>query len=623
MKKLEELPDILWIEEVAKLFWVSQMTLRRWDKSWILQSFRLTDSQHRRYRKDDITNLFNQKNMKDTSRNNTKDIFDDLKFHGIHFTPDILANFVAKKMIECHDDSIPNTINICDPAIGDGSLIIPLYEQLSKKGVKNIGTYWFDIKLENVDDTIRILHQNNIDPKNILEKDFINYILNDVDDKTRLFDFVISNPPYVRTQVLWAEYSKMLSQAFWFTGRVDLYYAFIDWIHTILKESWIAGIIVSNKFMKNKAGFELRKRILEKYDIISIWDFGDTKLFEAAVLPCVLILRKKSSWVKSKKIDTKYVSIYSSEKYNSGEEKIALNVIDAIDLEWSVRIGEGHFYVQKWILWFDKEWSNWELCNLGNDSFNKSIKSKTWKYFWDVWKIKVWVKTTADNVFIKTKWDNKMKESGYIFPLTTHHISKQFKTVEKSEYSILYPYENILWRRKPVDLDKFPQIKEYLEGHFKQLDSRTYIKKSNRHWFEIWVPHNPEQWRKPKIIFRDICKEPTFWIDLEGTIVNWDCYWIQLNPEEDEELLWLMAAIWNSKFIEEYYDHKFNNKIYAGRRRFMSQYVEKFPLLDPKEKQSKDIIIMAKKIFSAENEAEQFTLKKKLNELIYTAFWLN
>ena len=46
-------------------------------------------------------------------------------------------------------------------------------------------------------------------------------------------------------------------------------------------------------------------------------------------------------------------------------------------------------------------------------------------------------------------------------------------------------------------------------------------------------------------------------------------------------MLWLAAAVGNSTFIQYYYDCRFANLLYAGRRRFMTQYVAEFPLPAP------------------------------------------
>jgi len=56
-----------------------------------------------------------------------------------------------------------------------------------------------------------------------------------------------------------------------------------------------------------------------------------------------------------------------------------------------------------------------------------------------------------------------------------------------------------------------------------------------------------------------------------------DCYWIDILPSVSEDILLFSLAVANSNFIEKYYDMKFNNKLYSGKRRFMAQYVENSP----------------------------------------------
>ena len=221
--------------------------------------------------------------------------FDERKNDGIHFTPDALAEFVVNGIIENYDFLNNKSLRILDPAIGDGALIMPLIQALKKKNKFVSDVFGFDIKDENINDTITNLVRSGFQQNyNIEKQDFIEYFLNASDHDANKFDLIISNPPYVRTQVLGSDYAQKISKAFGFSGRVDIYYAFIEGIARVLAHNGIAGIIVSNKFMRNKSGIELRKRILEKFDILNIWDFGDTKIFKAAVLPCVLILRKKN-----------------------------------------------------------------------------------------------------------------------------------------------------------------------------------------------------------------------------------------------------------------------------------------------------------------------------------------
>ena len=87
-------------------------------------------------------------------------------------------------------------------------------------------------------------------------------------------------------------------------------------------------------------------------------------------------------------------------------------------------------------------------------------------------------------------------------------------------------------------------------------------------------------------------------------------------------MLWLALAVANSKFIEEFYDNSFNNKLYSGRRRFITQYVEKFPLPDPETKIAKEIIEITKSIYQLSVEDDFQESEDKLNKLVYSAFGL-
>ncbi|MEF1193053.1 TaqI-like C-terminal specificity domain-containing protein, partial [Vibrio parahaemolyticus] len=203
------------------------------------------------------------------------------------------------------------------------------------------------------------------------------------------------------------------------------------------------------------------------------------------------------------------------------------------------------------------------------------VASKTWATFGEVGKIRVGVKTTADNVFIKESWIEEVGvEPELLKPLITHHVAGRSQQSDKKTKQILYTHETVNGKKKAVDIENYPVSHSYLEQHREQLEGRKYVIDAIRNWFEIWVPQNPQLWLEDKIVFRDICEEPTFWLDKDQSIVNGDCYWMLNDFRKDEiDILWLILAVANSKFIELFYDTKFNNKLYSNKRRFISQYV--------------------------------------------------
>ena len=112
-------------------------------------------------------------------------------------------------------------------------------------------------------------------------------------------------------------------------------------------------------------------------------------------------------------------------------------------------------------------------------------------------------------------------------------------------------------------------------------------------------------------------------MDVDGTIVNGDCYWMTANNSSESDILWLAVAVGNSSFIQKFYDYRFQNRLYAGRRRFMTQYVEQFPLPDPSNEIGRAIISLAQTAFNYAGTDEGSLLEDHLDELVWEAFGLS
>ncbi len=112
-------------------------------------------------------------------------------------------------------------------------------------------------------------------------------------------------------------------------------------------------------------------------------------------------------------------------------------------------------------------------------------------------------------------------------------------------------------------------------------------------------------------------------MDTSGSVINGDCYWIACKKPQQSDLLWLILAVGNSTFIEKFYDHRFNNKLYAGRRRFITQYVKNFPLPDPETELVARIIETTKKIYDLLPLGEISELEDQLDLMVWQAFGFN
>ena len=70
--------------------------------------------------------------------------------------------------------------------------------------------------------------------------------------------------------------------------------------------------------------------------------------------------------------------------------------------------------------------------------------------------------------------------------------------------------------------------------------------------------------------------------------------------KKNTDMLFLIQGIANSNLMTRYHELVFNNKLYAGRRRYLTQYVEKYPMPDRHSAYSRRIVDLVKKLVSAD-----------------------
>ena len=553
------------------------------------------------------------------------------KAGGATYTPKNLSDFVADQIRRAA--RIPtgkHSVRVLDPATGDGELLLSLLEQIDRPDIGVIEVHGFetDVRALNVA-TARIRQRFPRVALHLAHGDFLEFVLDQVHphdlgglfeaDASPTYDLIIANPPYVRTQIMGALQAQRLSIQFGLGGRVDLYHAFIVGMAHVLKLGGVAGIIVSNRFMTTKSGGAVRRAIREHFDVQHVWDLGDTKLFDAAVLPAVLLVQKHGG---QERTSAGFTSIYAS---TNEPTQRATDVVAALSCDGAIEIEDGRrFTVTKGTLDISASAEAvWRVASVASDGWLATVEANTWGRFGDIGKVRVGVKTCADKVFIRHDWDDMPATARpeLLRPLTTHHRARRFRagSADKTRH-ILYPHESVNGQRRAVDLAAYPRARAYLEQHRSVLEGRSYVIQGGRQWYEIWVPQDPSSWDAPKLVFRDISEQPTFWLDLEGSIVNGDCYWLASEKPENTHLLWLAAAVANSSFIEAFYDSSFNNKLYAGRRRYITQYVERFPLPDPALQRSHRIVDLAKESYEVVGSRNAEKLAAQLDQLVWEAF---
>jgi adenine-specific DNA-methyltransferase len=484
------------------------------------------------------------------------------------------------------------SVRVLDPACGDGELLLAARSALYDAGCGTVELVGFDVHPGAViaaQDRMRSLGIH----ASVQRLDFVREAMpGDFGE----FDLLITNPPYVRTQVLGSAAASKLALQYGLTGRVDLAHAFIATAPGSLSANGVLALLCSNRFFSTRAGSNVRRLFVEKLAVQEVYDLGDTKIFEAAVLPAIVIATKDMSYGAAAQFTTSYeassdttatygrlydVLVGNHDRvvsHNGRKYKVAVGVLDA-----------GQTPADPW-----------RLSSPNNDQWYWEIKRNTWSTFGQLAKIRVGIKTTADSVYIREDWDSVAQghrpEEELLLPLLTHRNMQPWQPRSNPSTRVLYPYDLNADHRRVLNLNNYPRTKLYFAQHRERLAARKYVLEGGRQWFEIWVPQKPAKWKHPKIVFPDISEHARFAIDHSGAVVNGDCYWIDITELPSDDLAYLMVGIANSATALKFYDLACGNKLYSSRRRWITQYAGRLPIPHPHTKSARQIIAMARQL---------------------------
>jgi methylase of polypeptide subunit release factors len=562
---------------------------------------------------------------------------DGIKAKGVHYTPPELAEFLAEEVVKCLSAD-QSAMEILDPACGGGALLLALSQAVPRRVRNRVVMYGYETDGEALGRAAGLLARAGVADVVLQQRDFLaiegidndprrgqRSLLDDLEPAAlRQFDAVIANPPYVRTQVLGAAAARQLARRFGLTGRVDLYHAFVKAIASVLKPGGVLGLLTSNRFLTVESGAALRRLLRNEFDLEAIYDLGDTKLFAAAVLPVMVIARKQRASGTSCVFDRVYECRGNAKPSTPTHE--CAGVLDAFrdhDVNGLVRTDTGTFRIERGVLAAADSDDGWSLSTSDYRKWLIRVEAQRDCSFDDVANIRVGIKTTADEVFIRDDWESLptrlQPEAELLHPLLTHVETERWVPTSPTR-KVLYTHAVAKGKRVAIELKDYPGARAYLESHKERLCGRKYVIEAGRQWYEIWVPHDPLEWKKPKIVSPDIAEEPRFCLDTSGAMVNGDCYWMTLRRGFTPDWLLLLLAVANSSFVTRYYDIVFHNKLYAGRRRFMTQYIKKFPLPRLEAPVAQRIIQVVRERI-AQNARDE-DRESEIDELVWESFGL-
>jgi hypothetical protein len=387
-----------------------------------------------------------------------------------------------------------------EPSVGHGAFLIPAINRfftslqgqpISVHGLKE-RFLAYDIDEEHVEITrrnvLQILRGNGVElsPAEMLAEYWVrcgDFLL---ECEYRTFDFIVGNPPYIRIEQLsplvQAEYRSRFTSLF---DRADIYVAFIEHGLDLLAKKGSLAFICADRWILNKYGAPLRRKITEGYGIRYYIDLHQASPFESDVIayPAVFTIgRKKSKTVQVTKLNTA-----SPAECGTVTKSLLSSKID--------RKGLG---VHEYKTWFNGS-EPWVLGSPKHLEALRELESRfdSLENHGDT-KVSIGVATGNDKVYIV---ENTLEvEPDRLVPLVKREgiIDGQ---IHDSNRAVINTFEN---GKGTIDLDAYPKLRTFFQENEALVKKRHVAKKNPNSWFRTIDRVYPELVKKPKLLIPDI-----------------------------------------------------------------------------------------------------------------------
>ena len=509
-----------------------------------------------------------------------------VKNNGIVFTPIYIVDHIIDNTIFNITNSNKNfkKIKILDPASGSGIFLIRIIEKIYEftnfpiEDIIQNNIFGIEINKSNLIRSklainmiaIKNGYFNNLN-LNIKQFDSLkvdwNYIFN-IDG----FDFIIGNPPYIKTQNMDNKRVKYLRENFETTkkGGINIFYAFIEHSMKYLSKSGKLSFIIPNNFLVIKSAKELRNYINKNKYLESIIDFTHNMIFKPVMTyNCIIIMSKENNNIIKYKIINKTDDIESK-----------LNDIDYLEMKCNNLD--------------DNRWNFITSDVINNIKKIEQFETKIEKY------IKTGIATLKDSVYILKHNDKggfyvKLENKKYYIE---NEILRNFykisnidknKKISDSMYRIIFPYFRInnkteIMREEDIK-EKFPICYEYLTVSKDILNTRSSSSIKSLEWYEYGRSQGINVFGK-KILFPTFSDKPNFTLDNNKKSLFSNGYAIYENNDIELELL---TKIMNS-YIVEYYIKNTSYSINGGYYCYQKKYFNNFSIPNFSEEERKYLL---------------------------------
>ena len=401
------------------------------------------------------------------------------------------------------------------------------------------------------------------------------------------FDIVLANPPYVNfielkqadeqyKSALLGQYPEVSN------GRADLLVFFFARANTLLRENGQLAFITSNAWLNAGYGVKLRRMLQGTFALRHLIDFNDGKVFQDVEAYPLVTIASKGRGVGEQNL--LYTDVPKPERDTKEP------AVDNLVSRFGVVVPEALIPDDgRWRLKQSAEYQAGRVAQFIPLGQYVSLKAQ------------LGVSTGLNAVYVARNGvrHKKRKDAGSgarkagVFVITPEQFEQHLqdnpgtaeiiKPVYEGEHISRWhldaPQAYLIYTLPSTNIEQFLSVKKHLEENQTHLEERV----SSNSWYVLKQPqaNYAARYHEAKIIFPDMASPARFALDLSGAYILNSAYSL---PTGD---LFLLGVL-NSRPGNELY-RAVTKQMIGGASRFMTQYVDQFPIPDATPPQRAEI----------------------------------
>lgn len=398
------------------------------------------------------------------------------------------------------------------------------------------------------------------------------------------FDIVIGNPPYVKIEYISQEERKVYQERFiFFVKRADLFSVFIEHaLKTLSSQQGITTFIIPSVIHSNLSYQKLRNYFLDKHWLAEACYTGGN-VFEGPTVDTTILRFEKSS-----------------------VNDVLIKKTFDISNQQATIVNASSFNAQGNIISISSNSSNSVIDKLFDQSF-KSLDSQA--------RVFQGIVTGNNPVYIFDTEEQAIKngiDKALLYPLCHGR--------DIGKYEVRSLERRVLYLDNSVDIDDYPQTKQWLIQYKDVLSNRREAKKGTIRWYSLqWPRVKSELDFKEKILIQNTRNE-SLKTRIVATIDNTSVYASQginfVIPKTEFVSIHYILGILNSKLVNFLFATKFLNLA------IKADYIKQIRIPQTRDYRIDDLV---NKIFIAKRNTHEVDIteyEQEVDRIVYKLYGL-